>query len=200
MKNIPAPGTSVHFVYAYFANMCFGPDTPIPTPTGDVLIKDLQVKDTIVTKHGPQQLAAIKSAHTYGLKYVKFSEGCLGEGLPKEDTWISKNHWMSLGYHDNQFFNQGNHSEEQDEKVFLTAHASTFINVIPGITYEDYPYAKEYNLVFDNWTSVDVNGMEATTHHPRNYYDGLHKSEYIDGFNVPIKNKLLLIFNGFFCL
>jgi len=82
---------------------CFTPGTRIATPTGEVLVENLEVGDRVVTRdNGLQTIRWIgakpmfqndfqKATH---LAPIKINKGALGNDLPERDMMVSPNHRM----------------------------------------------------------------------------------------------------------
>lgn len=85
---------------------CFTPGTSIATPRGEILVEDLQVGDSVITRdNGIQEIRWIGAKSMDGrdlqenphLQPILLQRGSLGNGLPERDMLVSPNHRMLVG-------------------------------------------------------------------------------------------------------
>ncbi|MAZ20548.1 MAG: hypothetical protein CMN19_05155 [Roseovarius sp.] len=82
--------------------VCFVEGTAIDTPEGPVPVETLQIGDLVSTEKGPRairwigqrQITPEDIASSPRLRPIKISAGALGQGLPRADLWISRQHRM----------------------------------------------------------------------------------------------------------
>ena len=82
--------------------VCFVAGTAIDTPDGPVPVESLQIGDLVSTEKGPRairwigqrQITPEDIASSPRLRPIKISAGALGQGLPRADLWISRQHRM----------------------------------------------------------------------------------------------------------
>lgn len=113
----PAQGTyTIHFIErgpdnsygAIIDNIemmvCFAGQTLIDTPEGPRPAIDIRVGDLVVTERGPlpvrwvgrRGVTAAQMAGDDKYRPVKISAGALGQGLPRADLWVSRQHRMLI--------------------------------------------------------------------------------------------------------
>ena len=99
---IPASGTSSAFQTEANAYLCFAAGSLIATPRGEILVEDLTIGDVVLTHDGRpvpvkwvgrQNVMRIFGAADR-LKLVRFSAGCLSDGLPHSDLTVTTDHAM----------------------------------------------------------------------------------------------------------
>lgn len=82
--------------------VCFAGQTLIDTPGGAKPARDIRIGDPVTTEHGPMPVRWIGRRHVSAdemsandkLRPVKISVGALGQGLPRADLWVSRQHRM----------------------------------------------------------------------------------------------------------
>ena len=82
--------------------VCFAGQTLIETPTGAVPARDIQVGDLVTTERGPmpvrwvgrRRVAAAEMMVNDKLRPVRITAGALGQGLPRADLLVSRQHRM----------------------------------------------------------------------------------------------------------
>jgi hypothetical protein len=82
--------------------VCFTQDTVIETTSGSSAIKDLKIGDWVKTANGPQQIrwigqrsiTADMQEKNAKLRPVTIRKGALGQGLPRADLKVSRQHRM----------------------------------------------------------------------------------------------------------
>ena len=164
--------------YVRVTSLCVAPHTKIPKV---VEIQDVKVGDTIRTTSGDKQIAhVLKTDTTKGKTYVKFSKNCLGEGIPRDDLYITKPHPLSLGYYKNEELNNGVYNHDEDDIVILQIEAFQFIGKLDGIEEVEKDFPSYYNLIFDDHTSIDMEGIDVCSHHPRTGPFYLPEKDYIN--------------------
>ncbi len=82
--------------------VCFAGQTLIDTPTGPVPARAIKAGDLVTTEQGPKPVRWVGRRHVTAedmasnekLRPVKISAGALGQGLPRADLWVSRQHRM----------------------------------------------------------------------------------------------------------
>jgi hypothetical protein len=82
--------------------VCFAGQTLIDTPTGATPARAIKPGDLVTTEHGPmpvrwvgrRHVTADEMASNAKLRPVKITAGALGQGLPRADLWVSRQHRM----------------------------------------------------------------------------------------------------------
>ncbi|MFG6083375.1 Hint domain-containing protein [Paracoccus litorisediminis] len=139
---------------------CFCTGTLIATPTGDVPIEDLRVGDLVMTAdHGPQKIRWIGSSETLAkgkLAPVRICAAALGNGLPRRDLLVSRQHRMLVRSRiaRNMFL---------AEEVLISAIKLT---ELPGILVDESLGAVTYfHMLFDSHEIVLAEGAESESLH-----------------------------------
>jgi hypothetical protein len=82
--------------------VCFAGQTLIDTPDGAQPARQIKAGDLVTTEHGPKPVRWVGRRHVSAeelaandkLRPVKISAGALGQGLPRADLWVSRQHRM----------------------------------------------------------------------------------------------------------
>lgn len=82
--------------------VCFAGQTLIDTPSGGRPARDIKVGDLVTTERGPMPVRWVGRRHVTTtemvandrLRPVKITAGALGQGLPRADLWVSRQHRM----------------------------------------------------------------------------------------------------------
>lgn len=122
---------------------CFTPGTRIQTNRGMVPVETLRVGDRVVTRDnghqeirwiGATELSAASVLLRPELRPIRIAAGCLGDGLPLRDMWVSPQHRI--------LFRRGSASVHfSDSEVLVPArHATRWPGIetetfVPGVTY-----------------------------------------------------------------
>ena len=177
-----APATRIHF---HISVLCVAPFTKIPKI---VEIKDVAVGDIIRTSRGDLPIAHImKTQTTKNKEYVKFEKGCLAPNLPSDDFYVTEPHPLSLGFYKNELLNNGEYDDKEDDYIMLQIAAGELVGTIPGITKVTRDFGHYYNLVFDEHASIDMEGLDVCSHHPRTGPFFLPRDKYIDSSKIDEK-------------
>jgi hypothetical protein len=186
-RKITGDGQSQPFrtVQMHISSVCVPPFTKIPKI---VEIKDVAVGDIIRTSRGDLPIAHIMKTQTGEHKeYVKFEKGCLAPNLPSDDFYVTKPHPLSLGFYKNEVLNNGEYDDKEDDYIMLQMAAGELVGTIPGITKVTRDFGHYYNLVFDEHASIDMEGLDVCSHHPRTGPFFLPRDEYIDSSKIDEK-------------
>ena len=176
------PATRIHY---HITQLCVAPFTKIPKI---VEIKDVAVGDIIRTSRGDLPIAHImKTQTTNNKEYVKFKKGCLGPNLPSDDFYVTEQHPLSLGFYKNELLNEGQYDDKEDDYIMLQMAAGELVGRLPGITKVKRDFGHYYNLVFDEHTSIDMEGIDVCSHHPRTGPFFLPREKYIDSLKIDEK-------------
>lgn len=176
------PATKIQF---NITELCVAPFTKIPKI---VEIKDVAVGDIIRTSRGDLPIAHImKTQTTKNKEYVKFEKGCLAPNLPTDDFYVSEPHPLSLGFYKNELLNNGEYDDKEDDYIMLQIAAGELVGTIPGITKVTRDFGHYYNLVFDEHASIDMEGIDVCSHHPRTGPFFLPRDKYIDSSKIDEK-------------
>ncbi len=84
--------------------VCFSGDTRIATPGGGTVARGIKVGDLVTTERGPmpvrwvgrRRVTAAEMAANDRLRPVRIAAGALGQGLPRADLWVSRQHRMLI--------------------------------------------------------------------------------------------------------
>lgn len=125
-------------------NICFAAGTPIITDQGEIEIEKIDNK--IHTISGKPILLITKSIGN-DKSLVTFYKDALGENSPKTKTTLTENH-----------------------KVMHEGELKKAITLVNGTSIKAKPYKGEmmYNILMQNYTVVNANGMICETLDPRN--------------------------------
>ena len=172
---------------------CLASTTKIPKIVNGnvqyVEVKDLKDGDMIRTTRGDYPLSHIMNTTTFGPHtYVKVEQGALGNNLPSQDLYITREHSFSLGYYKNSILNRNIYDPAQDDMVYLHITAGQLANKLPGITQVQKEFDSMFNLVFDEHVSLDIYGLEVMMHHPKGNPYTLPEEKYQD--KSKINNKV----------
>lgn len=150
----------------YTTVTCFADGSLIETPSGAVAVEALKAGDAVLLADGGKaRLKAVLSsavpscllAGEEKLKPVKISAGALGDGLPRRDLWVSRQHRMlvSSPVCERMF---------GAREVFVAAHR---LCALPGIYIDE---ARDeityYHLVFDAHEVVLAEGAPSESFFP----------------------------------
>ena len=178
-NNSSPPATRINF---HITELCVAPFTKIPKI---VEIKDVAVGDIIRTSRGDLPIAHImKTQTTKNKEYVKFEKGCLAPNLPSDDFYVTEQHPLSLGFYKNELLNEGQYDDKEDDYIMLQMAAGELVGTIPGITKVTRNFGHYYNLVFDEHASIDMEGIDVCSHHPRTGPFYLPRDKYIDSSKI----------------
>jgi len=173
------PATKIQFS---ISELCVAPFTKIPKI---VEIKDVAVGDIIRTSRGDLPIAHImKTQTTKNKEYVTFEKGCLRPNLPSDDFYVTEQHPLSLGFYKNELLNNGEYDKNGDDFIALQIEAGEFVGKLPGITKEKRDFGHYYNLVFDEHASIDMEGIDVCSHHPRANPFYLPRDNYVDSSKI----------------
>ena len=176
------PATKIQF---NINELCVAPFTKIPKI---VEIKDVAVGDIIRTSRGDLPIAHImKTQTTNNKEYVKFEKGCLAPNLPSDDFYVTEPHPLSLGFYKNEVLNNGEYDDKEDDYIMLQIAAGELVDTLPGITKVTRDFGHYYNLVFDEHASIDMEGIDVCSHHPRTGPFYLPRDKYIDNSKIDDK-------------
>jgi hypothetical protein len=165
--------------------LCVPPFTKIPKI---VEIKDVNRGDIIRTSRGDLPIAHIMKTQTGEHKeYVKFEKGCLAPNLPSDDFYVTEPHPLSLGFYKNEVLNNGEYDDKEDDYIMLQMAAGELVDTLPGITKVKRDFGHYYNLVFDEHASIDMEGIDVCSHHPRTGPFYLPRDKYIDNSKIDDK-------------
>jgi hypothetical protein len=137
------------------SNICFKAGTPIKTDQG--LISIDKINPNIHTIHN-NKIEAITQTISSAKYLVCFEKHSLGFNYPSKKTIISKNH---------KLFYKGKMLE-----------ASKFVGHFDGVYKMEYNNEILYNVLMDNYYTMEVNNLICETLHPSNIIAKLHKSFY----------------------
>ena len=163
----------------YFAvtALCVPPFTKI---NGAVEIKDIKDRQLLETSRGPLEVAQVLKTSTIGnTKYVKFSKNCLGPNLPSDDLYITPDHPFNLGLFENTQENSLVYNPLDDDHVMLQIVAGEFVDELEDISVIEENFGHYYNLVFDIHTSLNMEGLDVCSHHPRTSPHILPEESYV---------------------
>ena len=181
-NDLSPPATKIQFS---ISELCVAPFTKIPKI---VEIKDVAVGDIIRTSRGDLPIAHIMKTQTGEHKeYVKFEKGCLAPNLPSDDFYVTEPHPLSLGFYKNEVLNNGKYDDKEDDYIMLQMAAGELVDTIPGITKVTRDFGHYYNLVFDEHASIDMEGLDVCSHHPRTGPFFLPREKYIDNSKIDEK-------------
>lgn len=186
-REITGDGQSQPFrrVQMHISAVCVPPFTKIPKI---VEIKDVNRGDIIRTSRGDLPIAHIMKTQTGEHKeYVKFEKGCLAPNLPSDDFYVTKPHPLSLGFYKNEVLNNGEYDDKEDDYIMLQMAAGELVDTLPGITKVKRDFGHYYNLVFDEHASIDMEGIDVCSHHPRTGPFFLPRDKYIDSSKIDEK-------------
>ncbi len=148
---------------------CFTPGTSIATPRGEILVEDLQVGDTVITRdNGIQEIRWIGAKRMDGrelqnnphLQPVLMQKGSLGNGLPERDMLVSPNHRMLVG--------NDRVSLYFDEHEVLVA-AKHLLNPKAGVQTINSMGTTYIHFMFDKHEVVLANGAWTESFQPGDY-------------------------------
>ena len=138
--------------------MCFTAGTPILTDIGEVLVEELKPGARIKSANGDfVELIQVYSTEIYTndlarnekLRPVRITAGALGNGLPKRDLLLSRQHRVLI-------------SSPISQKMFLVDSiliSAINLTKIPGIFVDDFVRnVKYFHLVFSKHELVFANG------------------------------------------
>jgi hypothetical protein len=82
--------------------VCFAGGTLIDTPKGERRAREIRAGDLVTTERGPmpvrwvgrRRIGAAELAANDRFRPVRISAGALGQGLPRADLWVSRQHRM----------------------------------------------------------------------------------------------------------
>lgn len=172
-------------VQMHISAVCVPPFTKIPKI---VEIKDVNRGDIIRTSRGDLPIAHIMKTQTGEHKeYVKFEKGCLAPNLPSDDFYVTEPHPLSLGFYKNEVLNNGEYDDKEDDYIMLQIAAGELVDTLPGITKVTRDFGHYYNLVFDEHASIDMEGIDVCSHHPRTGPFYLSQDKYIDSSKIDDK-------------
>ena len=181
-NDLSPPATKIQFS---ISELCVAPFTKIPKI---VEIKDVAVGDIIRTSRGDLPISHIMKTQTGEHKeYVKFEKGCLAPNLPSDDFYVTEPHPLSLGFYKNEVLNNGKYDDKEDDYIMLQIAAGELVGTIPGITKVTRDFGHYYNLVFDEHASIDMEGLDVCSHHPRTGPFFLPRDKYIDSSKIDEK-------------
>ena len=181
-NDLSPPATKIQFS---ISELCVAPFTKIPKI---VEIKDVAVGDIIRTSRGDLPISHIMKTQTGEHKeYVKFEKGCLAPNLPSDDFYVTEPHPLSLGFYKNEVLNNGKYDDKEDDYIMLQIAAGELVGTIPGITKVTRDFGHYYNLVFDEHASIDMEGLDVCSHHPRTGPFFLPRDKYIDNSKIDEK-------------
>ena len=164
-------------VYFAVTALCVAPFTKI---NGGVEIKDIKDHQILKTSRGELEVAQVLKTSTIGnTKYVKFSKNCFGENLPSDDLYITPDHPFNLGLFENIQENTLVYNPIDDDYVMLQIVAGEFIDELEGISVIEENFGHYYNLVFDIHTSLNMEGLDVCSHHPRTSPHILPEDSYV---------------------
>lgn len=149
--------------------MCFAPFTKIPKV---IEIQHAKNGDIIRTSRGDWPLTKLIKTHT-GTKpkeYVKFNKNCLGCAkfcLPRNDLYVTGAHPINLAFIPNKWLIKDFDETLYDEYTCLQITTSELVGKLPGISISLKSFGAQYQMVFDDHTSVDTEGIDCLSHHPR---------------------------------
>jgi hypothetical protein len=159
----PVPGPTP------ISNVCFAGNTPISTDQGSVLIKN--IKPSVHTIHN-EAIVAVTRSTSIDRYLVCFEKDSLGEGIPSEQTIMSKDH-----------------------KILYMGElikARQFVEMFENVRKVKYNGEILYNIVMKNYRKISVNNMVCETLHPKNIIAKLYSSMFYE-------NKIMAIeeLNGY---
>ena len=183
--SITSGSTAANRVHFKVNALCVPPFTKIPKI---VEIKDVNRGDIIRTSRGDLPIAHIMKTQTGEHKeYVKFEKGCLAPNLPSDDFYVTEPHPLSLGFYKNEVLNNGEYDDKEDDYIMLQIAAGELVDTLPGITKVKRDFGHYYNLVFDEHASIDMEGIDVCSHHPRTGPFYLSRDKYIDSSKIDDK-------------
>jgi Ca2+-binding RTX toxin-like protein len=148
---------------------CFTPGTAIATPRGEVLVEDLKVGDTVITRdNGIQEIRWIGAKPMDGrqlqnnphLQPVLIEKGALGNGLPERDTLVSPNHRMLVNTDRVALY------FEENEVLVSAKHLVNPKAGVQSVTSMGLTYL---HFMFDNHEVVLSNGAWTESFQPGDY-------------------------------
>lgn len=154
-------GIHAYLISSGLSVPCFTEGTKIKTRTGDCLIEDLNIGDFIQTTEGEyKELLWIGRTRVTPdqqnanpkLRPVRITAGALGNGLPKRDLLVSRQHRMLVRSH-------------LAERMFGRSDvliAAIKLTVLPGIFTEPQSQSFDYfHLLFENHEVIFAEGTPA---------------------------------------
>ena len=187
---------SADFIVSKFVTLCFHEKTLIPRPNKTTTqIKYLKKNDLVVCKDGIFPISKIIKSKI-NEPFVKISKNCFGS-IPESDIYITKPHEISLGLYKNIEIFNGKYNPEYEDYIYLYI-AARDLCVLDGVDLvycDDSQYV--YNLVFDHQKSINISGLDVTTHHPKND-PILEKNEYFNpkNYNNKKRKEIFFTING----
>ena len=172
----------------YSSVTCFVKGTLIETEVGAVPVELLQPNDRILTIDGTYSTLRLQLRRTIGadelhsnpkLRPIKIVKGALGQGLPKKDLWISRQHRMLISSRiSGRMFGQ---SEVLVAAVRLTEWSGCFVD-------EEIEEVSYFHLVFDKHEIVFANGAPSES-----FFAG---KEAMNSMPCAARRELFAIFPG----
>ena len=159
-----------------FLDMCFAPFTKIPKV---IEIKDAKKGDIIRTSRGDWPLTKLIKTHTGETEYVKFSKNCLG-CIPRDDFYVTGAHPINLAFIPNEWLINDFDNKLYDEATSIQIDANSLVGKLPGIIESKESFGVQYQMVFDDHTTVDTEGLDCLSHHPRCTPMILPEKEFLD--------------------
>lgn len=140
---------------------CFHKETKIPTPEGFKDICNLKRGDIINTIDGPKPLARLMKNVISNPKqtFVKFPKNCFGNNTPLSDIYVTPPHPLVFD--------------------FKLVPAQAFVGKVPGVELVQ-SCTNPYNLMFEEQTYVQIEGLFFVSHHPHHPSQTLEKHEYFN--------------------
>lgn len=156
--------TNTNNISTIVSNICFPKKTLIKTDQETVFIENINInKHTINNK----PIIAITKTISTDKYLICFKKNALGNNIPIKDTIMSKDH--KIDYRGKMF----------EAKEFLNKNNSNVYKV-------KYNGEILYNILLDNYSTVNVNNLLCETLHPDNIIAKIYK----DNNNIQEKNKI----------
>jgi hypothetical protein len=159
----PGPGPGPEPGPTPISNICFLGNTSVSTDQGLVLIKN--IKPSVHTIHN-EAIVAVTRSTAIDKYLVCFEKDSLGEGIPSEQTIMSKDHKVLY------------------EGELIKAYR--FIEMFENVKKVKYNGEILYNIVMKNYRKIVANNMICETLHPKNIIAKVYSSMFYE-------NKIMAI-------
>ena len=150
----------------FISDICFPKNTPIKTDQGIVYIENIDAHKHTINNKAIVTITKTTSNDSY---LVGFKKNSLGENYPSKDTVMSKEH--KLMYNGKMY------------------EAKKFLNKNTGVFKVKYNGEILYNILLDEYSTINVNNLVCETLHPNNSIAKFFKKYN----NVSKKNEKQLV-------
>jgi hypothetical protein len=152
------------------SDICFPAGTPIQTDQGFIPINEL---DKTLHTINNQLILHITKTITLDKYLISFSANSISENVPNETTIMTKNHKIMF---------QGN--------LVPAKHFLEYSNEINKVDYRGEPL---YNVLLENYSTIQVNGITCETLDPENIIAKLYMNKYNEEDRVMLIKELNVI-------